>query len=48
MGLRVTDGAATVAYLSDHAPHRLGDGDLGVGVLHDAAMELAADGSSSK
>lgn len=43
MGLRVTDGTSTVAYLSDHAPHNYGPGDDGFGPLHDAAVELAQD-----
>ena len=43
MGLRVTDGRSTIAYVSDHAPHDLGPGDDGLGALHPAAVELAAD-----
>ncbi|MBA3604602.1 MAG: hypothetical protein H0W46_01245 [Acidimicrobiia bacterium] len=43
MGLRVTDGSGTIAYLSDHSPHDLGPGIDGTGELHDAALELAAD-----
>jgi phosphoribosyl 1,2-cyclic phosphodiesterase len=42
MGLRVTDGRSTVAYLSDHAPQSLGMGE-GLGALHPAAIELATD-----
>lgn len=42
-GFRVTDGSATVAYLSDHAPTYLGPGPSGLGALHDAAMALADD-----
>lgn len=41
MGLRVSDGRSTVAYLPDHAPHALGSGDDGLGPLHEAACELA-------
>jgi phosphoribosyl 1,2-cyclic phosphodiesterase len=41
MGLRVSDGRSTIAYLSDHAPHELGAGPSGIGELHDAAFELA-------
>lgn len=41
MGLRVTDGTGTIAYLSDHAPHDLGPGVDGSGAIHDAAYELA-------
>ena len=43
MGLRVTDGRSTVAYLSDHSPHDLGPGADGLGELHPAAVELAQD-----
>jgi phosphoribosyl 1,2-cyclic phosphodiesterase len=42
LGLRISDGRHSVAYLSDHAPQELGDGDDGFGALHPAAMELAA------
>jgi phosphoribosyl 1,2-cyclic phosphodiesterase len=42
-GFRVSDGTSAVAYLSDHAPHVLGDGADGQGALHPAALELAAD-----
>lgn len=41
-GFRVTDGAASLAYLSDHQPLALGPGPAGVGELHDAAVDLAA------
>lgn len=41
-GFRVTDGTATIAYLSDHSPVTLGPGDDGEGALHEAALELAA------
>ena len=41
MGLRITDGTATAAYLSDHAPQDLGPGDDGTGALHEAALALA-------
>lgn len=40
MGLRVSDGHSSIAYLSDHSPHDLGPGDDGLGELHPAAMEL--------
>jgi len=43
MGLRVSDGRSTIAYLSDHSPHDLGPGDDGLGVVHPAAAELVAD-----
>jgi phosphoribosyl 1,2-cyclic phosphodiesterase len=41
LGLRVSDGTASLAYLSDHSPQSLGDGEDGMGALHPAAMELA-------
>jgi phosphoribosyl 1,2-cyclic phosphodiesterase len=41
MGLRVSDGTRTLAYLPDHAPHLIGLGHHGVGELHPAAIELA-------
>lgn len=43
MGLRISDGRSTVAYLSDHSPHDIGPGGDGLGELHPAAMELASD-----
>lgn len=43
MGLRVADGSAAIAYLSDHAPHQLGTGSNGVGEVHLTARQLAAD-----
>jgi phosphoribosyl 1,2-cyclic phosphodiesterase len=42
MGLRVEYGASSLAYLPDHAPQDLGHGARGLGVLHEAALELAA------
>jgi ribonuclease BN (tRNA processing enzyme) len=41
MGLRLTDGSTTLAYLSDHAPQDLGPGRDGTGELHEAALALA-------
>jgi phosphoribosyl 1,2-cyclic phosphodiesterase len=41
MGLRVSDGRSSLAYLSDHSPHDIGPGDDGLGALHPAAVELA-------
>ena len=41
MGLRVSDGRTTIAYLSDHAPHMIGPGADGLGELHPAAVDLA-------
>jgi phosphoribosyl 1,2-cyclic phosphodiesterase len=43
MGLRVSDGRAAIAYLSDHSPHDIGPGADGFGELHPAALELATD-----
>lgn len=41
-GYRVSDGAASVAYLSDHCPTSIGPGPDGRGELHPAALELAS------
>ena len=41
MGLRVSDGRSSIAYLSDHSPHDLGPGADGLGAMHPAAVELA-------
>ncbi len=41
LGLRVSDGTATLAYLSDHNPTALGPGPDGLGERHRAALELA-------
>ncbi|MBA2529552.1 MAG: hypothetical protein H0V19_06250 [Euzebyales bacterium] len=40
-GYRVSDGTATIAYLSDHSPVALGPGPDGLGEYHDAALALA-------
>jgi phosphoribosyl 1,2-cyclic phosphodiesterase len=40
-GYRVTDGYASIAYLSDHSPTSLGPGPDLLGELHEAALELA-------
>jgi phosphoribosyl 1,2-cyclic phosphodiesterase len=40
-GFRVSDGRASVAYLSDHSPVRLGEGPDGLGEYHEAALRLA-------
>ena len=40
-GYRVSDGNASIAYLSDHSPTSLGPGLDGLGELHEAALELA-------
>ncbi len=42
-GYRVSDGASTLAYLSDHAPAALAKGPEGFGEYHAAAVELARD-----
>jgi phosphoribosyl 1,2-cyclic phosphodiesterase len=42
-GYRVSDGRATVAYLSDHSPITLGPGPEGLGEYHAGALELARD-----
>jgi phosphoribosyl 1,2-cyclic phosphodiesterase len=41
-GFRVSDGTATIAYVSDHGPIVLGAGPDGWGPYHDAVLELAA------
>ncbi len=41
-GYRVSDGTATIAYLSDHCPTSLGPGPGGLGEYHEAAVRLAA------
>ncbi|HEX2273576.1 MAG TPA: MBL fold metallo-hydrolase [Acidimicrobiales bacterium] len=40
-GFRVSDGRATIAYLSDHHPLGLGPGRDGLGARHEAALSLA-------
>ena len=40
-GFRISDGDATIAYLSDHHPLALGPGGDGLGVRHEAALALA-------
>jgi phosphoribosyl 1,2-cyclic phosphodiesterase len=39
-GFRVTDGDASLAYMSDHFPLGIGPGPDGLGAYHDAALEL--------
>jgi phosphoribosyl 1,2-cyclic phosphodiesterase len=39
-GYRVDDGAASMAYLSDHDPRVLGQGPDGLGARHEAALAL--------
>jgi len=43
VGYRVTDGAASVAYVPDHRPTAFGPGDDGFGEYHRAALDLASD-----
>ena len=40
-GFRITDGTASLAYLTDHCPTDFGPGPGGYGALHEAALELA-------
>jgi phosphoribosyl 1,2-cyclic phosphodiesterase len=40
-GYRVSDGTASIAYMPDHCPTELGPGPDGLGVYHEAALELA-------
>lgn len=40
-GYRISDGRATIAYLSDHHPAALGEGPDGHGPYHEAACTLA-------
>jgi phosphoribosyl 1,2-cyclic phosphodiesterase len=40
-GYRVSDGRATVTYMSDHCPTNLGPGPSGLGEYHEAALSLA-------
>ncbi|HEX2179676.1 MAG TPA: MBL fold metallo-hydrolase [Actinomycetota bacterium] len=42
-GFRVTDGTATVAYLSDHHPIQLGPGPEGHGEYHESAYALCEE-----
>ncbi len=41
-GYRISDGRASLAYLSDHCPTVAGPGPAGLGAYHEAALELAA------
>jgi phosphoribosyl 1,2-cyclic phosphodiesterase len=41
LGFRVSDGSASLAYLSDHSPQSLGEGPDGYGPYHEAALDLA-------
>ena len=42
-GYRVSDGAGTLAYLSDHSPIVAGNGPDGLGAYHESALALARD-----
>lgn len=42
-GFRISDDAASIAYLSDHSPLQMGDGPNGLGEYHESALELARD-----
>ena len=42
-GYRISDGRATLAYLSDHCPTSLGPGPDGLGARHEAALSLTSD-----
>lgn len=42
LGYRVSDGTATVAYVTDHAPVQLGPGPDGLGARHDGVIALAS------
>ncbi len=42
-GYRVSDGAGTLAYLSDHSPIVAGEGPDGLGAYHESALALARD-----
>jgi len=41
VGLRITDGRRSTAYIPDHQPTALGPGPDGLGEYHDAVLELA-------
>ena len=41
LGYRITDGSATIAYISDHSPITLGPGPEGLGEYHDAVCTLS-------
>lgn len=43
MGVRVDDGAGSLAYVPDHGPLALGLGPAGLGALHPAVVELCRD-----
>jgi phosphoribosyl 1,2-cyclic phosphodiesterase len=41
VGLRISDGHSSVAYVPDHCPTALGPGPDGIGEYHETALELA-------
>jgi phosphoribosyl 1,2-cyclic phosphodiesterase len=43
LGLRISDGISSIAYLSDHAPIAMGPGPNGEGEFHETALALADD-----
>jgi phosphoribosyl 1,2-cyclic phosphodiesterase len=43
LGYRISDGRATLAYVTDHCPTSLGPGPAGLGAYHEAAVDLARD-----
>jgi ribonuclease BN (tRNA processing enzyme) len=43
LGYRVSDGHRVLAYVTDHCPTALGPGADGLGVYHEAVLDLAAD-----
>ena len=42
-GYRITEGASSITYMSDHCPIALGAGPDGLGVYHPAALSLARE-----
>jgi phosphoribosyl 1,2-cyclic phosphodiesterase len=42
-GYRISDGAATIAYVPDHSPVAFGDGPDGLGTIHPAIRALVED-----
>jgi phosphoribosyl 1,2-cyclic phosphodiesterase len=43
IGYRVSDGRRALAYVTDHCPTALGPGPDGLGVYHEAVLDLAAE-----
>jgi len=42
-GFRISDGTATITYMSDHSPIAFGGGPVGLGEYHEAARSLVAN-----